>query len=474
MDRPDIDHEPTGRSTTLTRNRISLAVIWLLTCLIVSSPITKAQDLIVTGGWVFDGLADEVRRNTAIVIKGGAFARIDVDPGPLEAAGGPVLGLGDDDYILPGFFDLHAHYNINVAGLGRIDETDHNSVIFLANGVTSTFPAGEYDPEAMLEMRRRIDRGEQIGPRVYNSGPYYGQHMPRGATAQDVIARVDAWAALGVRSLKAKRINTEQLEALIARGHRHGLTVTAHLDSGYRGTVNPKEAILMGIDRVEHFLGGDLLPPTRPAYESLADLTDAMLDTPAFDEIVNLFIERGVFFDATLTAYGYFGRRDEVYDKWHDESRYFTPFVREWAAEQPRRIMEQFEKIYHVKHKTLKRFYDAGGLITLGTDHVSTGEYLAGFAVHRELHALVRAGIEPSDALKIATIHGARALNVAEKLGTIEVGKFADLLVVKGNPLIDIRQTRTVHTVVKAGIIHDPAALLQSVEGKLGPSGPPP
>ena len=440
--------------------------------LVLFPTIAAAQDLVIKGGWLFDGVGDDVRPNTAIVIRSGSFAQVGGDPGMLLPAGTPVIELGNDDYILPGIFDLHAHYNINVAGLGRIDETEHYSVIYLANGVTSTFPAGEYNPEEMLEMRRRIDRGEQIGPRIYNSGPYYGQSMPRDATREDVFDRVDRWAALGARSLKAKRINREQLQALIERAHQHGLTVTAHLDSGYRNTVNPKEAILMGIDRIEHFLGGDLLPPTRSAYASLENLTDEMLDSFEFQEIVNLYLEHRVFFDATLTAYGYFGERDEVYDKWHEESKYLTPYVRRWAAEQPRRAIEQFDRIYHVKHKTLKRFYDAGGLITLGTDHVSSGEYLAGFATHRELHAFVRTGIRPADALKMATINGAQALNVSDKLGTIEAGKFADLFIIKGNPVADIRSTRHVHTVIRAGIVYNSGDLLKSVEGTMGPDGP--
>ena len=439
------------------------------------------QDLVINGGWLFDAVGDEVQRSTSIVIRGGAFARIGGEadpPGPPDPPdtgdldGVRVITLGDDDYILPGIFDLHAHYNIRVAGLGRIDETEHYSVIYLANGVTSTFPAGEYNPVEMLQMRRRIDRAEQPGPRVYNSGPYFGQGMPRDATAEDVIAQVDKWAALGARGFKAKRITPDQLRALIERAHLHGLTVTAHLDSGYRNTVNPRDAIAMGIDRIEHFLGGDLLVPTRSAYASLENLSDDDLDGAEFREIVSLFIERGVVFDATLTAYGYFGGRDEVYETWHDESQYFTPYVRQWAAGRSPELIERFSRIYRVKHKTLKRFYDAGGVITLGTDHVSGGEYLAGFAAHRELHAMVRAGIRPADALKIATINGARALNVSDKLGTIEVGKFADLFIIKGNPLRDIRNTRTVHTVVKAGVVYDTAGLLASVQGTMGPDGP--
>ena len=133
---------------------------------------------------------------------------------------------------------------------------------------------------------------------------------------------------------------------------------------------------------------------------------------------------------------------------------------------------QQFEKIYRVKHAEVKKFYDAGGgdWLTLGTDHPSWGEFFSGFGSHRELQALVASGIPPAAALKIATINGARALNVASKLGTIEAGKFADLFVVEGNPLADIRNTHKVRLVMKAGMLYEAAALLLSVKGKLGPA----
>ena len=119
--------------------------------------------------------------------------------------------------------------------------------------------------------------------------------------------------------------------------------------------------------------------------------------------------------------------------------------------------------------RTTKALYDAGGFITMGTDNPSQGEFLAGFSSHRELHSLVLAGIPPAAALRIGTINGARALNAGDKLGSIEAGKFADLFVIRGNPLRDIRNTRNVRTVMKAGVVYDPAELLKSVEGKSGP-----
>ena len=136
--------------------RKPLVIIAFVACLSLALPIAGAQDLIVKGGWMFDAVGDAVQRNTAIVIRGGSFTQIGVDPGTIVAASATVMELADDDYILPGIFDLHAHYNINVAGLGRIDETEHYSVIYLANGVTSTFPAGNYLLSFHLHGRRDI------------------------------------------------------------------------------------------------------------------------------------------------------------------------------------------------------------------------------------------------------------------------------------------------------------------------------
>ena len=125
--------------------------------------------------------------------------------------------------------------------------------------------------------------------------------------------------------------------------------------------------------------------------------------------------------------------------------------------------------MYWAMRRTTKAFYEAGGIITLGTDNPSQEEFLAGFSSHRELHALVLAGIPPAAALRIGTINGARALKAGDKLGSIEPGKLADLLIIRGNPLRDIKNTRNVRVVMKSGVLYDPAELLKSVEGKIGP-----
>lgn len=433
--------------------------------------------LVVQGGALFDGTGDALVPNPGLVIADGRFEAIDADAAEQAVeAGAVVIQIGEDEVILPGFFDLHAHYAVDLLGEGRVDETEVYPTLFLTNGVTSTFPAGEVQPEKMRALRLRIEAGEQVGARLFNSGPYFGtarEGWDPEITAEEIHAEVDHWVEQGARGFKAKGIAPQHLQPLIERAHHHGLTVTGHLDSGFRESVNPRDAIHMGIDRVEHFMGGDAITADRSAYASLVEMTP---DMPEFERIAQLYIDNGVNFDATISAYGYFGERDpEVYTYFREEMKVLTPFAREQVESRlPRRVNQQFERIYWVKRDLIRRFYELGGgdLITLGTDHPSWGEFFSGFSVHRELHAFVLAGIPPASALRFATINAATALGVQDELGTIEAGKLADLLVVMGNPLEDIRNTRHPRLVMKGGEIYDPDQLLSGAEGRLGPTGP--
>jgi len=371
-------------------------------------------------------------------------------------------------------FDLHAHYAVDLFGAGRVDEYTANPLIFLGNGITSTFPAGEVDPEGMMGARRRIERGEQTGPRIHSSGPYFGTARPgwqaATETPEQIRKEVDEWAARGVRGFKAKGIQGPQLFALIDQAHRYGLTVTAHLDSGSGRSVNPRDAIYMGIDRIEHFMGGDAIVSTTGAYNSLEALD---VNRPEVEAVIQLYLRRNVYYDATVSAYGYwYNPKDpRVFTPWVDEQSFLTPHAKEVVDARAKPQMAQFNRIYDVKLKEVKKFYDAGGgrLITVGTDHPSWGEYWSGFGTHRELNALVVAGIPPAAALKCATINAARALGMGDKLGTIEAGKFADLVVIQGNPLTDIRNTHNTRRVMVRGQIYDAQALLTQAKGTLGP-----
>jgi imidazolonepropionase-like amidohydrolase len=295
-------------------------------------------------------------------------------------------------------------------------------------------------------------------------------------TPDSIRTEVAHWAARGVVGFKAEGIRADQLAALIEEAHRHGLPVTGHLDSGFRGSVNPRDAIGMGIDRVEHFLGGDVLAEGRSAYASIEklDLRDPRTERLVAEQI-RRFVEGGVHFDATLSAYDYWAGKDpDVYDYFRDEMALLTPFARTVVESRlPRTPLGQFERVYRAKHGTVRAFVQQGGedLLTVGTDHPSWGEYFSGFSIHRELHALSRAGVPNAVVLRAATSNAAAALGLHE-LGTVEEGKLADLVVIHGDPLQDITTTREIRYVVRGGVVLDPGWLLERAWGRLGPAGP--
>jgi len=467
-----------GRQRSLAFRRCCAGLVAVASIAAGAARVPAQQPVIIRGGWIFTAASDTVEQNRGIFVRAGRILVTNGDLSEEDTSGARIITLSNDEYVLPGMFDMHAHYNMTLGEGGiRQDEYTYNPYIFLANGVTSTFPAGEYDPVGMEETRKRIDSGQQIGPRIYNSGPYFGtarRGWDHHISVDSIDKEVDYWAAQGVRSFKAKGAAPYQLAALIARAHMHGLTVTAHLESGFRNTTNAKAAILMGIDRVEHILGGDELDSTKGAYESWVHVDTA---SRAFKDIVHLFISHHVVFDPTITAPVYFTTTADKpgFDYWIDERKFFTPYVQEWARRQPpSHTFPLADSLYAAMRRTTKAFYDAGGIITLGTDNPSRGEYIAGFSSHRELQTLVSIGIPNAAAIKAATINGARALGVGSLLGTIEPGKFADMFVIKGNPLTDITNTRHVQLVIKAGFVYDPQALLDKAMGKIGPNGPQP
>jgi len=455
------------------------------------TPAQPGQDIVVRGGWLFTGTGDARVPNTGIVVANGKFVEVGANLAGRDLSRARVIDLDGNATILPGMFDLHAHHNMNLVGGGRVDEYTYNPILFLANGVTSTWPAGEFDPEGMLEAHKRIDSGKQIGARIFNSGPYFGaarcqeansyaddcHAWPKNITPQQMRDEVDYWAERGVRSIKIKLASPEQMRVVIEQAHKHGMTTTSHLQrEDFHQEVDTREAILMGLDRVEHSIG----PVEQVIYGKYP------VGGPDLEDLIELMLARNVYFDTTMRVYGAstLAKVPALKTHWVDEARFFTPHMQDLMKRRaqdrrapqarPAGSLRDFPQLFTHKVPELKAFYDAGGgrLLTVGTDNPTGGPDLAGFAYHRELQAIVYAGLPPSAALKAATINGARALGVSDRLGSIEPGKIADLYVAAGNPLARIEDARDVRLVMKAGQIYDPKALLRSAEGKIGPSGP--
>ena len=455
----------------------------LLASLILINTISFAQwsepssdQIFIRGGWLFDGVSNSIRKNEGILIKQGKIIHIGRS---LENKADPsikLIELSDDETILPGMIDLHAHYNFDFLDQGRVEEVFYNGIVFLANGVTSTWSAGEYYPDGILEHRDRIDTNQAIGPRLFASGPFFGgfrceynvvtalddcSAWPNDITEEEIRSEVDKWANKGIISIKIKQATPEETRIIIDQADKYGITTAAHLANyEWEYDVHPRDAIRMGLDRLEHQItlgsGGE--------YSS------------DMDEVIDLILQYKVFYDPTLQMYGGVNLRQELGSNmiWTNEAKYFTPYAQELYRKRGDPPPESDVVEYAQRVLELKRLHDNGGqdLIIVGTDEPVYTTLLPGFAYHRELFALSDAGLPNISILKAATINGARALGISDKVGSIETNKLADLLIVNGNPLEDIKAARDIKLVIKGGIAYDPKILLKSVEGMIGPSGP--
>jgi len=463
--------------------RTAMNVITLIT--ILMSLLACAQEnpavenrLIIRGGWLFDGLSDTRRRNTGIIVQNGKISAIDVDAKQATFTGATTIELAASETILPGMIDLHAHYNLDLVDKGRVEEVVHNGTIFLANGVTSTWSAGEYYPERVIARREQIKAGDAIGPRLFVSGPYFGGFRceynvkvaaddciawPNDISEKEIRDEVDKWAKLGVISIKIKQATPSEAKILIEQAHKNGMTTAGHLANyNVEYDVATKDAILLGIDRIEHqlTLGVSARDPKSTEMQ----------------EIIDLMLKHQVYYDANLQMYGGIIQRKKHLTEmvWIDEAKYFTPYTQSLLKRRGAPEPESDDAEFTQRVLELKTLYEQGGenLLIVGTDEPVYTSLLPGFAYHRELLAMTYAGLPPAVVLKAATINGATALGIEDKLGSVEPGKLADLVVVKGNPVVDIKTTRHIRYVIKEGVVHDPEVLLRSAEGKIGPVGP--
>ena len=453
-------------------------ILILLTSVMAQAQMseTENEELIIRGGWLFDGVSDTRRRNSGIVIRNGEIVEVDANVEQQIQTTANVIDLQDTETILPGMIDLHAHYNLDLVDAGRVEEVVYNGIIFLANGVTSTWSAGEYYPERVIAQRNLIEAGEATGPRLFVSGPYFGAFRceysiktaaddcpawPNDITEDEIRQEVDKWAKQGVVSIKIKQATPAEAKILIEQAHINGMTTAGHLANyNVEYDVHLRDAILMGIDRVEHQL----------------TLGSGGPRSAEMDEMINLILTHQVYYDANLQMYGGINlRREHSSDMiWTDEGKYFTPYTQTLLEQRGPPPPESDQAEFAQRVLELRTLYEAGGghLLIVGTDEPVYTSLLPGFAYHRELLAMTYAGLPPATVLKAATINGANALGIEVRLGSVEPGKLADLVVVRGNPLDDIKAARKIRIVIKDGVVHDPEALLRSAEGMIGPVGP--
>lgn len=423
-----------------------------------------------------DGTGAPAREDQTLVIRDGRIAALGPASSVRVPAGALVIDLAGKS-VIPGLVMMHEHLFYPTGPGVYGNETWSFPRLYLAGGVTTMRTTGNTNGYGELATARAVDDGQLPGPWIDATGPYLqgaGNPFAQMYTLKDSAdARrmVDFWADAGATSFKAyMNITRAELGAAIADVHARGMKITGHLCS-----VTYREAADLGIDDLEHgfFVSTDFVKDKQPdvcpgQLAGMAALNQVDPAGAAFGALVDTLVAHHVAVTSTLTVFETFapGRPEppglDVLDpilKQQFETRYRglqrdTTFI--------------FRSLFKRDMAMELRFARAGGLLLAGTDPTGYGGVIPGFSDQREVELLVEAGFTPLEAIRICTLNGATYLGRADRIGSLAVGKQADLVVIAGNPAANVSDIRNVEMVFRQGVGYDPRKLVASVQGRVG------
>jgi imidazolonepropionase-like amidohydrolase len=448
----------------------------------------NARKVVLTHVRVLDGTGAPAVDDRNVVIEGGKITAISAGADAATDANTTILDLRGHT-VLPGIVGMHNHLfyvarpNLDATGTFEqpvsVPEMFFSSPrLYLAGGVTTMRTTGSVEPYADLGMRDLIDRGLAPGPHIDVTAPYldgvgsiFVQMHPL-ASPEEARRFVDFWADQGATSFKAyTSITRAELKAAVEEAHKRGIKVTGHLCS-----VTYREAADAGIDNLEHgfFVNTELDPDKKPdtCTETQGFYTLEHMDpngAPAAD-LIHYLVDHHVAITSTLPVF-------EQDDPRHVVLRpqmlaTMTPEAREGYlyARNMRQTHPHEAAPMHLKNDMAmeRNFAAAGGLLLAGPDPTGNGGVLPGFGDQREIELLVEAGFSPAEAVRIATLNGAIYMGRDKQIGSISVGKNADLMIVLGNPAEKITDIENVEIVFKDGVGYDSQKLFDSVKGRYG------
>ena len=388
--------------------------------------------------------------------------------------------------VMPGLVGMHDHLFFPMGGNPPIYSTMGISFprLYLALGVTTIRTTGSVAPYTDLEIKRLIDAGQMIGPKMDVTAPYlegkgsFTPVMHELTGAGDARRMVDFWADQGATSFKAyMNITREELRAVVEQAHKRGLKVTGHLCS-----VTYREAAEIGIDNLEHglFPASDYVPDKKPDVCPGGAVTQSLLNldinSPAVQETIRILVERKVALTSTLPVFEAsapiaqtgIGAARAVLNQRMLNTMSNDARIRYLSA---RARIPATAPVASLVRKSMdfeRAFVKAGGLLLAGLDPTGNGGVVAGFGDLREVELLVEAGFTPLEAIKIASYNGAKYLGRENEIGSVAIGKAADLMIVKGDPSKNIFDIENVEIVFKDGVGYDSQKLIDSVQGLVG------
>lgn len=416
---------------------------------------SRAKTLALAGATLIDGTGNPPIPNAVVVIKKGRI----VAAGPRSKVKIPKHATVVDETgktILPGLWDMHAHF-----------EQVEWGPIYLAAGVTTVRDCGN-EFEFIKAVRDSVAAGKGLGPRLLLAGIVDGSGkltvgVQRVDTPEQAKMWTDKYHDAGFQQMKIySSVKLEEVKVIGEEAHRLGMTVTGHVPEG----LTPYQTIEAGQDQINHIhyiasMMYDPLPQGTTRLDRSKAIASIDLNSPPAQKAIAFLEAHHTVVDPTLALMEFYTASTAK------PPASFEPGVTKLPVELAAQLNDvgppspnaaMTEKSFEKFIEIVGALHKAGIPIVAGTDQT-----VPGHSLHREIELYVQAGFTPMEAIQAATSVPARVMGFDKEVGTVEVGKRADLIVIHGDPLQDIHNTRNVESVVTKGTMYNAAGLWKSV-----------
>ena len=415
------------------------------------------QSLLIKDVAVLDVEQGVVTSGQHVLLRDGKIKRISNEP--IQVNGIATVN-GSGKTLIPGLWDMHGHLS------------KENGILNIANGVISVRDMGN-EHKNIMEIESLFDTNRVLGTRVYRAG-FMDKLSENSAglsveTLEEALNTVDFFADNGYVQIKLySSIDPTWVKPIADRAHNRGLRLSGHVPA----FMTAEQAINAGYDEIQHinmlflnFLAGqDVDTRTTKRFSLIGEqATELPLDTDEMTAFIKLLADKKIVVDATVSTFRslLMAENEKVNPEYaHLIDHMPVSFVRQMKGAAMH--VEDIHKINYQRsgeamQNMLKKLYDAGVNIVPGTDNV------AGFTLIRELELYALAGIPTAEVMKMATINSAKLMGVAHKTGSIDENKTADLVLVEGDPLVNIKALRKPSLIIKGEQVFKPEQIYNAI-----------
>jgi amidohydrolase family protein len=438
-----------------------LALILLLPTLLLAGGKSDVQQntLVLTRLTIIDVTSGIAKSEMTVVITGNQITDIRGANKVVITEGARVIN-GRGKYLIPGLWDTHVHWYLR-----------NTLTLFMANGVTGIRQM--FGNPNLLQLRDEIAKDSLQGPRMIVASPIIDGPQP--IWPNSITAGNEAEGRQAVRDVL--QYDFAKVYSLLPRAayfgiadeaSKQGISFEGHVpfavsaaeasDAGQK-SIEHSTGILLGCSNQEAELRNELVRARTPVARSRVEIKSLETFSPEKEaDLFARFIRNGTWQCPTFTVRRSNAYQDDPNFRNDERLKYIPPLILErWAEEMENRSEEWYANtkiLYPKEREVVGEMSRAGVLLLAGTD---TGNPFCfpGFSLHDELALLVESGLTPAESLRAATLNPAKFFGVEQKLGTIEKGKLADLVLLEANPLEDIKNTQRIDAVIMNGRFYD-------------------